>query len=317
MYSLCQFILRLSFTLVLSIYLFGLFYFSVAGEPPHFQMHVSIEENFRVLLAFPLENDGRRVLKLVGKRDNFRPVLDFCGRIADNEILTAPTTPMKVERHNVARKKLFFCPYCSTAYANRVVEHCQKLHPTEDLVMKISALPTTSTERKELIRVSYISSNLLWHDIYWLQIILWHDIYWLFFFTLQRLNNKGNFLYNCRVLQGEIPNGKVIPVRRNTEGRPNSAYLPCPGCEGFYVKKELWRHCRTCSAVAQEGDNEEIRDFKVCVTANAKLLLSSATTSSAQLQEFVSIFSNCLSYTLYTFIYLYLPNIFMTLYILS
>ena len=117
-------------------------------------MHAALEDNFKVRIGLPMAENGFRVLQLVGKGLDFKPVLDYIGKIADGVVVAAPTTPLKVERHHVKRDKLFFCLYCGRGYLNRVVEHVLTCHPLEDLAKQIAATDKKSNERKNLIRVS-------------------------------------------------------------------------------------------------------------------------------------------------------------------
>ena len=52
-----------------------------------------------------------------------------------------------------------------------------------------------------------------------------------------------------------------------------------------------------------EVDGEEMRDYKVAVTANSKLILSAATTSKEELNQFVSIYHIYSNDTLTLYIY--------------
>jgi len=124
-----------------------------------------------------------------------------------------------------------------------------------------------------------------------------------YFKHFQVLNKRGNFDYNILVLKGEQPAGTLVPVRRSATPRPDDAYLPCPNCYGFFVKKELWRHTHRCGVTLRRSkgqateksgrpiedmDNEELRDYKVSTTANAKLVLTSVMTSKKDLDNYVS-----------------------------
>ena len=102
---------------------------------------------------------------------------------------------------------------------------------------------------------------------------------------MQVLNNKGNFKHNIKVLRGVVgeENEKIIVLRRqgNQEKQTNNRdYLPCPHCLGFCKKTELWRHIKSCEQIdiAQSGldDPETMRDWRVGVTASAKLTLDTA-----------------------------------------
>lgn len=112
------------------------------------------------------------------------------------------------------------------------------------------------------------------------------------FLSFQMLNNRGNFQYNVRVLQGLIsPDAQIIPRRRSVKHvYRNEDYLPCPICQGFVLKCELWRHHTRCMDMDDDPDKENERDYKVAITAEAKILLSAAILSKKKdLNNFVSI----------------------------
>ena len=95
------------------------------------------------------------------------------------------------------------------------------------------------------------------------------------------------------MLQGYIgSDAEIIPRRRSAKIRhSNQDYLPCAICKGFFLKSELWRHHRRCSQLEEESDRENERDYKVSVTAEAKILLSSAFLSASKdLNNYVCIY---------------------------
>ncbi|XDV25571.1 hypothetical protein PO909_029471 [Leuciscus waleckii] len=62
---------------------------------------------------------------------------------------------------------------------------------------------------------------------------------------LQALRNKGNFLHNNNVLKkgtGELK------VKRCSIKQNSKTYEYCVYCQGMFVRKELWRHMKRCSA---------------------------------------------------------------------
>lgn len=62
-----------------------------------------------------------------------------------------------------------------------------------------------------------------------------------------KYRNLGNFNHNVSVLLKR--KGTFFVGRRPAKDKENivSNYLPCPYCLTFLVKKELWRHVKTCS----------------------------------------------------------------------
>lgn len=72
---------------------------------------------------------------------------------------------------------------------------------------------------------------------------------------LDSLRNMGDFLYNVEQLQKKkgLP---LIVARRPVGGKhTQSDYLPCKFCLRFYLKVELWRHCKTCPFVGEPLSN--------------------------------------------------------------
>ena len=65
----------------------------------------------------------------------------------------------------------------------------------------------------------------------------------------ESLRNRGNYAHNVQVKLGK-KKGELIPWRRNQQGQTKHRahdFLLCDGCKGFFFRKTLWRHMRTCS----------------------------------------------------------------------
>ena len=61
---------------------------------------------------------------------------------------------------------------------------------------------------------------------------------------IERQRNLGNFKHNCEVLKkGE---GEIITWRAPSDDANPHDFSPCNHCYGFFLKKELWRHEKTC-----------------------------------------------------------------------
>lgn len=60
-------------------------------------------------------------------------------------------------------------------------------------------------------------------------------------YLFTQLRHKGNFLKSAS-------NENVVPVRQSSDmEKPTvSSFLPCKYCKGFYKKKYLYRHIKTC-----------------------------------------------------------------------
>lgn len=81
---------------------------------------------------------------------------------------------------------------------------------------------------------------------------------------LDSLRNMGDFLYNVEQLQKKkgLP---LIVARRPVGGKHTlSDYLPCKFCLRFYLKGELWRHCKTCPFMGEPLSNlyKDMDDIK-------------------------------------------------------
>ncbi|WAR04475.1 hypothetical protein MAR_019844 [Mya arenaria] len=85
-----------------------------------------------------------------------------------------------------------------------------------------------------------------------------------------KLKNKGNFKHNVSVLQN---GGEHFIVCKRPSGRPiiPSDFLPCVYCYGFYQRKELWRHLKTCCLKVIHSTEQ-----KNSLTASARVMLRAA-----------------------------------------
>ena len=129
---------------------------------------------------------------------------------ADKLILGIPRatrTPAGCIRHD----KHHACYYCHHLVTN-IWRHYHLQHGAEDEVWRINALK--GKEKK--LRIN----------------------------TLRML---GDYCHNVQVLSQK--SGELIIVRRPAVNKSTPSYadfLPCVGCKGFFSRKELWRHCKTC-----------------------------------------------------------------------
>ena len=60
----------------------------------------------------------------------------------------------------------------------------------------------------------------------------------------EKLRKRGNFNHNMLVLREK--KGLLVVEKRPNKPQPYTNYLPCEHCFGFYIKKELRKHIRTC-----------------------------------------------------------------------
>jgi hypothetical protein len=105
--------------------------------------------------------------------------------------------------------KCAFCDKLSTS--TNVSKHMLSKHKKECDVQEVLAFPKKSPKRAML---------------------------------LEKLRNKGNFQHNSAVLKAGV--GQIIPWRCPSEPADAKDFSPCEFCLGFFLKKELWRHERTC-----------------------------------------------------------------------
>ncbi|XP_070537215.1 uncharacterized protein [Ptychodera flava] len=103
-----------------------------------------------------------------------------------------------------------YCIYCMKPLS-KLPRHLESKHATETDVSYAFSFPKRSRRRKIL---------------------------------LQELCNKGNHAHNCEVLKAG--KGYLIPYKRPTYPIPAAEYKPCPACLGYFVRRELTKHYKTC-----------------------------------------------------------------------
>lgn len=73
---------------------------------------------------------------------------------------------------------------------------------------------------------------------------------------LEKLSRRGDYYNNIKVL--EMKSGQLRLLRNPTcdemSGRSYNDYGPCPGCLGFVIKTDLWRHCQRCEHYRQSTE---------------------------------------------------------------
>lgn len=90
---------------------------------------------------------------------------------------------------------------------------------------------------------------------------------------LEKLRLKGNYKHNCSVIK--CGSGEIIPVRSPSSPVDPADYVPCLFCLGFFFKKELWRHCKTCKFATKKERRLSRRGRKV-ISQSMMLLPSEA-----------------------------------------
>ncbi|XP_073690514.1 uncharacterized protein [Garra rufa] len=130
-----------------------------------------------------------------------------------------------------------FCFVCGKAQ-NKIARHF-KVHENEDAeIAQALSFPAHSRKRKEL---------------------------------LQALRNKGNFMHNNDVLKKGTG---VLKVKRFSVKQDSNKYEYCLYCHGMFVREELWRHMKTCSAKRERHENDQCTKRVLGLAAVAKAAFS-------------------------------------------
>ena len=85
------------------------------------------------------------------------------------------------------------------------------------------------------------------------------------------LTKKGNYRHNIAVRSGE-KSGELIACNRARTTRTERDFVACRTCKGFFLRKTLWRHMRTCNP--SEGGRVQARarsEMPPTVATSAKL----------------------------------------------
>lgn len=113
-------------------------------------------------------------------------------------------------------EKAHYCYYCFKSIS-KMARHLESCHKSEAEVAKVLLLPKKSDDRCR---------------------------------QFERIMCAGDFSHNTEVLRSG--SGRLLVMRRPTDTEcaerdiAPSDYVPCPGCLGFIVKCDLWRHARKC-----------------------------------------------------------------------
>lgn len=122
--------------------------------------------------------------------------------------------------------------YICQAKVCDIPRHVSTKHKDNDLVKEAIAKPKCSKERRTIWRI---------------------------------ITNKGAFANNQKT---KAIGGEFQVSRRTTENRKPEEYKACVHCYGYFLKKELWRHSRKCSASVFGGK------VKNCLQSNVTTLSS-------------------------------------------
>jgi hypothetical protein len=66
------------------------------------------------------------------------------------------------------------------------------------------------------------------------------------------LTNKGDYNHNYDVL--EKNDGHIIPLKRPSEKTSADEYGTCVYCYGFLVKRDMWKHVKSCPLKTEDED---------------------------------------------------------------
>jgi len=110
----------------------------------------------------------------------------------------------------IRHDKRHACYFCQSIVTN-IWRHYQVQHGTEDEVQNI--MTSCVTEQKR---------------------------------GINKLRMSGDYYHNLQVLSQKC--GQLIVVRRPSGNKTASYadFLPCSGCKGFFLRTEMWRHCKNC-----------------------------------------------------------------------
>lgn len=143
--------------------------------------------------------------------------------------------------------KINFCVYCQKEIKSKISRHLLT-HKEYPKILEIQLLPKKSKQRDAL-------------------------------FT--ELVNEGNFKHNIHV----INTGKGVLITARRENRDlekhhtHQDYVPCEFCKGFYLKKLLWHHVRSCKLVPKKTEGDDMRNAKNAVRKAKSLLYGSLNTA--------------------------------------
>ncbi|KAL5021120.1 hypothetical protein ScPMuIL_000275 [Solemya velum] len=146
----------------------------------------------------------------------------------------------KVYRRNGHRlyDKALACYFCEKVLHHRIQKHLKHCHKNENIVAEALA-KSSKTERDN---------------------------------KMKKIKNLGAFKYNLKVIASG--RGNLIVARRPSKKTLTvEQFLPCLYCYGFFYKKELWRHTRSCPLKTNKSEKQQQ------VISRSKLLLLGGLTS--------------------------------------
>ena len=150
--------------------------------------------------------------------------------------LTVYVTEAKKKNGKRIYDKRLACTFCGKLFKHRLNKHFKSLHSE---VPEIARLLVKSRKERAI--------------------------------GYELLGNRGAFDHNVKVLSDGV--GELIIKKRSSKRMHPKAYLPCMYCLGFFIDKELWRHCAKCKFKTKGQDS------KLSVIVQGRLLLAGAVES--------------------------------------
>ncbi|XP_028415486.1 uncharacterized protein LOC114538508 [Dendronephthya gigantea] len=146
------------------------------------------------------------------------------------------------------------CFFCSKEFS-KLARHLEQKHKDEEEVAAALKFPPSDKRRKDLFA---------------------------------KLRKMGNFNHNIKVI--EKREGELKVDRRPAAGTDPKQYLPCTGCNGFFLAHELTRHAATCLR-SDEPAGGKVKPSAKRMQFDGKLLLAGggASECSKQLQSILKI----------------------------
>ena len=141
--------------------------------------------------------------------------------------------------HNEVRRKWdrkHFCKFCMTAQS-KLSRHMFLKHIDKAEVAAVACIPLKSRRRKLLLR---------------------------------KLLNDGDYQHNVDVLEKKA--SEIIPFKRPSSSSSVDHFIPCEYCHAMFVRRNLWKHKKTCDFKPSSSQADVDHDSKHCQGAGSLLL---------------------------------------------
>jgi len=132
----------------------------------------------------------------------------------------------------IIHDKLHACYFCDKLVTN-IWRHYDNVHSKEHSVKSINALRNDNPVRQK---------------------------------EIARLRVLGDYHHNLNVLCAK--HGELIVVRRLRLAEVSySDFLSCSACKGFFIRHELWRHCKSCPFVQTDREINRCQKYGMILLA--------------------------------------------------